>query len=745
MPSKRLTTATFNRQSIDTWHDDVTSLPGKISQQRADLEAVQRQLADHQHELQSFQTTEIEPLEIKQRGLTARIRVLTIPGILEPKKVLRQQESEKRPPLNDKVNATQNRLTLQEKEVTAIKYKIEIDASMRKISDLSQKLIAIRQQKLVAEQQLNEKRSELSHIGAELEEKRAGLRSLRRDQFIDNIGHLAHETHHHGHHHAHHHGHHHHNRLAEVIHTVGDISRDYSISDLESEISRMDARYRMFSTEISRLSSSIVSYGDEERCALNEQASLQSRIRFLTPLASLAYQSPADLMREKIKRDSILAEHQVLTNQLLQLDQTISTLDSEIRTLTTELNTATTESVAFKQNMDKENLQGLLRDTQASLNPLIARAATKKDEITRIAGRVVVLTQLIGENQSRYDKLIGNQWLRQLHENPSNLVSDLSAKLQSIYARYRELPNLSPAMQLFLVELDNKLNIILNIQQPTTPAVSREIYCQMIGMVWGLLDKLPESIVLDSPIIKEIYACLEQHPLYAEDAINAYRQLCSLHPNELKDMQPNELVNLRYKEYDMALSRLKSSLDAIPEEAAKVWLDVYDSGYDVLKAIDKYRSQKTQGDESLSNLRFAILVINKTQQLVNQPNNSQYQKEYRDLMSSNRDGKPSLWKKVLGAMLLFIGAITAIASVGLLFGTWGIASPFSVAGIAAGSACVVAGIGLFAHGMKKGVEKKMDNFDQAVGKLMGSSNPRSLFNQPVVGVVFEPAPAPQKI
>jgi len=56
---------------------------------------------------------------------------------------------------------------------------------------------------------------------------------------------------------------------------------------------------------------------------------------------------------------------------------------------------------------------------------------------------------------------------------------------------------------------------------------------------------------------------------------------------------------------------------------------------------------------------------------------------------------------------------------------------------------VVAGLGLFSHGMKKGVEKKMDDFHHAVGKLNRAPKLDSPSRtEPVDGVVLASFPAP---
>jgi len=236
-----------------------------------------------------------------------------------------------------------------------------------------------------------------------------------------------------------------------------------------------------------------------------------------------------------------------------------------------------------------------------------------------------------------------------------------------------------------LFELDKKRKIIFDIQTSSDFKTLRQTYYQMIGMVHYLCNKSLKDILDNSSIINNIYDCLDQHPLNPEDGIEEYRKLSLREPN-LKDIEQKDFLKLSYEEYDkeqkiLEQKILEQRLRTISNGNGKLWLNVSHCGYGILETMKEYTTIKGQEDiENITNLRFAIRVLNKTKQLVESPNNSQYQREYHRLMENNQDGKPSVVKKVLGAMLMFSGAIAAVASVGLLVGTGGFASPFASTG-----------------------------------------------------------------
>ena len=488
----------------------------------------------------------------------------------------------------------------------------------------------------------------------------------------------------------------------------------------------------------------------------NEISSQKNRLddiilRLISSISDLRSDETIDNLKRELDTEtdikSVLSRQKdTVTQQLFPIDYKIQELNAEIPLFNAEYEKAKLNSVVYEKYDDVSLLQENLIKVQATQHDLKKQEAEISASVATAQTVTSGLQRSIQANENQLAEFSKDKWRRQVHEQPSVLIEQLSTAIRDLHARAgSRLVQQSPEMQLFLAESSNKLNVILNLQTQDPLKEGRKAYYQLGGMIWTLLDKLEDSSTLDSTFLDEMDHILKQHPLDCREAQEAYRLLKHVYPQELQDMNFGDIMALRVVEYDAISQNLSNSLDQIPNNSPKAWLTLQDSAHDILDAVALQKDQLGGVKERLLNLQFCIQVLNTTQQLVNNPDNPQCQDDFLTLMKANKKGQPSRVKKIVGAMLMFFGAVTALVSLGLVVGTFGFAAPIATFGVGAGAGLLLGGLGLFANGREKGMAKKMANFHLAVDNAQGISNPHSLFAHPVpvMGVIAGEAPQQQ--
>jgi hypothetical protein len=132
-----------------------------------------------------------------------------------------------------------------------------------------------------------------------------------------------------------------------------------------------------------------------------------------------------------------------------------------------------------------------------------------------------------------------------------------------------------------------------------------------------------------------------------------------------------------------------------------------------MNAIKAQRQADDKKGDFSFDFKFNTTLLNASVDVLSNPKNEAYRDVLNRYMQLNVNGRPSTLKKVLGAILMFLGAAAAIASLAVGFATIGIASPFAIAGMAGGATLFAVGTGLLIHGRTKGIEKSLQNLDSA--------------------------------
>jgi hypothetical protein len=193
-------------------------------------------------------------------------------------------------------------------------------------------------------------------------------------------------------------------------------------------------------------------------------------------------------------------------------------------------------------------------------------------------------------------------------------------------------------------------------------------------------------------------------------------------------------ANLEYELlYPNAYDRFKELLHNMPNETSAEMRKLYQYGWDLLRYIDEDEAHAIRKNKPLSfdqashaDVLKACAAVLESHASIDSIRNLNTAMERSE---SYIHGRPSIAKKVLGGIMVFLGGAILIAGSSILglmvpFASW----PMSYAGIAAGAALLAGGIALIVSGRRKAADKSLHQFrDHAPAAFKGS-----MFNPVVV-------------
>jgi len=178
--------------------------------------------------------------------------------------------------------------------------------------------------------------------------------------------------------------------------------------------------------------------------------------------------------------------------------------------------------------------------------------------------------------------------------------------------------------------------------------------------------------------------------------------------------------------YEQALLNLNHRLTAMADQPAlKAW---YKKGRAVVKAIDGQMSPWASTcptlfsrgkNVPLDKIHYYTQCLETTNLFLSPigQRSKRITKKYATLIKEG-EGK-SVGKKVLGAMLAFLGLVTMVISAALIIPSLGLSAPASLVGLSLGAAATIGGIGLFKRGMRQPVSAAMLGIERQARRMGG--------------------------
>lgn len=323
----------------------------------------------------------------------------------------------------------------------------------------------------------------------------------------------------------------------------------------------------------------------------------------------------------------------------------------------------------------------------------------------------------------RQHTLENDKFLISFRDSPAELLARmfnaLTRELPAFdYAHPDKLPE---RVRICLISLQNKANFIM--RQPAMVGDDTERYrrqfVELCGLLWEARAQTMGHYQAFTDVLDRV---LGSDVIEESDARAAYKVTKNANQGALRDYTVQDLAQHEIQQFEAATQRFTETLDAGPNPNTRATRRFFKDGENLLKSINEERakSQQTRGVIPF-NYRLHTEILNTAAAMLGNPENEAIHTRLAELAHGGISGKPSVAKKVFGAIMMFIGGAAALVGGLILAGVIPIVNPPTAPlSIAGGVSLMVTGLGLFAggaallaNGRTKQTAKAIERFDQS--------------------------------
>lgn len=320
--------------------------------------------------------------------------------------------------------------------------------------------------------------------------------------------------------------------------------------------------------------------------------------------------------------------------------------------------------------------------------------------------------QALANEDVKVKELMANEYLNHLWNHPSilidSLIDDIRAQLTAYEAAYPA--NQTADVQKAMFEIERGVNYIEVICADDVTE-RRKKYYELVGLLQYVLEC--NANVYSQGLDKVLEAILVKHRIAANEAKEAYKDLCNSHLDALPRLT-NELVSQHLnRKYAEARQRLRQAFDVCYRARNRELNVLLNKGIAVLAEVEREKIVHAQKGDNLFDAKFYTKLLDKTAKVMLEPQNEALRAEYHQLATHNKSGRASLPAKVAGAMLALIGAAVLVTTIVADVMSLGASVPVLLTGKIGGGVACLMGIGLFASGVRSGIALAADNFEAA--------------------------------
>lgn len=365
--------------------------------------------------------------------------------------------------------------------------------------------------------------------------------------------------------------------------------------------------------------------------------------------------------------------------------------------------------------------------------------ATEKDKIQRFIDQHEYIKSNTIDNikkLNQYKETLEEQiieasiFLGRLLKSPKQLVNQLSLYIDKELESYKvNYPaNQNENVRICILELkQRKKQITINSDEKSDGY--RKQYHQLCGLLGSIHNRLENSNP-DSLFIQSIARLLDKTHIPINGDLPDQFALgvrCVDHYHDLyPEISKIQLQQFEEDEYFNTLKLLQSKLTRLDEikltdkkQNTKL-KNLVKIGQNLTSHIEKERIMPD------FDIHLAILMMKTTNQLLESDNKIVYKKKMMRLAEYDKNGKPSLAKKVGGILLALFATVIIAASALAAVASFGIATPLTAIGVSIGTTMIaqstsiaigtvglfslIGGIGLRRHGRRKGISKDLCDF-----------------------------------
>lgn len=515
--------------------------------------------------------------------------------------------------------------------------------------------------------------------------------------------------------------------------------QDFLVPQYQSEISSLDLEQKnlrinlaLYESEISKFTSAQMNQSSQTRSYENEILELNAKREKILSYENKISELESELVSKQNQEKRIPdyeSEISKLTSELAAVKQEEETLipnyESEIFQLSEEVSALSKTEAELQEKSDRYN---------ESRERFVDLIKEHEKEVRRLDRQFPGYSQRSQELQGQLDQV--KQFLYRLKMDTQTLYYEISTPLQTNLLAYenQHRRNQPVATRLCLAQLADKMNFIQNLNESWQ--VKFALLC---GLLWHSLQQLQGeankglATLIHSALLSMHIAengNLPDELALSQSCLLLYRSLQQTHSQDLRELSANELVSYERKEYEKAMSHLRTTLRRIPRTSQEL-KNLAETGETVAKFYLDKVNELTQNGKIDSDLSEITKILNQTTALAKAPSNAYLQREYKEA-AEKAAGHPSFGKKLGGLLLAFLGAAVTVASVLVAVASFGGSTPLSAlgvtvgtgaltkglagAGILVGSGMLIGGLGLFNSGKRKAESKIRLEFANAAGK-----------------------------
>ena len=329
------------------------------------------------------------------------------------------------------------------------------------------------------------------------------------------------------------------------------------------------------------------------------------------------------------------------------------------------------------------------------------RDAFLKDEIRKLKQDIAqrnrdvsgfVFTDNIGELQRQLELQYA------LRSAPERERADLQAQIDSH----------QQAIATLEIERDNH-HASLRVAEPLAKRYARQNDVAILQQLFDQQHREMEQLVASrSALQHEIYA--QQNMIQqGHEALDYLRQ---------RQTQLNTALA-----YQNAVDRFKRLLNAPPIQMTPDTDRFFKTGFLVLASIERQKAKAVVADAPPFNVDLHVELLNTCSDLLHNPADHVARASLSLLARQNDEGKPSVVKRVMGCIGLFLAAAVAVAGGLILAGVLPVVSlSASITCIAGGVTFFAGGAALLMSGRRKGLDKELYDFEELSAKSQVSGS-----------------------
>lgn len=501
------------------------------------------------------------------------------------------------------------------------------------------------------------------------------------------------------------------------------------IADLEAEVRRYQQNMSHLIAEIERAEHGFHDAEKNKTLCERESGELNEKIINLrNKLSGFSYVDDIRQMNEQFRAENKRRAPHANKRQELQdaINQHVrekKSLELQRDHLAYRLEEARPLTAQFSNNNDLEDLKKQLqagvkarKDLKIERDKLRKNIADKKNQIKSSQDDLEKMTR-------RQKVLEGDKFLITFRDSPAELLTRMFDALT------RELPafdyahpdRLPERVRICLISLQNKANFIMR-----PPAMAgddaeryRRQFTELCGLLWEVRAQTTGDHQAFTAMIDRI---LGKDVIEEVDARASYQLLKNANQAALRDFTVQDLAQHEIQQFEAASQRFAEMLTAAPNQHTRATRKFFKDGENLLKSIndERTKSQQTRGVVTF-NYRLHAEILNTSAAMLGNPENAALHTRLAELARGGISGKPSVVKKVFGAIFMFIGGAVALVGGLILAGVVPfVAPPAAPLSIAGGVSLMASGLGLFAggaallaSGRTKQTAKAIERFDQS--------------------------------